>query len=71
MEGLRKMYYEPQLFGVLPYRHNFTKNGEYAIISFFLPAFRTIKELSLLDSRGWLDDEDGKAYFNKTRDLKA
>lgn len=71
MEGLRKMYYEPQLFGVLPYRHNFTKNEEYAITSFFLPAFRTIKELSLLDSRGWLDDEDGKAYFNKTRDLKA
>lgn len=71
MEGLRKMYYEPQLFGVLPYRHNFTKNGEYAITSFFLPAFRTIKELSLLDSRGWLDDEDGKAYFNKTRDLKV
>lgn len=71
MEGLRKMYYEPQLFGVLPYRHNFTKSGEYAITSFFLPAFRTIKELSLLDSRGWLDDEDGKAYFNKTRDLKA
>ena len=71
MEGLRKMYYEPKLFGVLPYRHNFTKNGEYAITSFFLPAFRTIKELSLLDSRGWLDDEDGKAYFNKTRDLKA
>lgn len=71
MEGLRKMYYEPQLFGVLPYRHNFTKNGEYAITSFFLPAFRTIKELSLLDNRGWLDDEDGKAYFNKTRDLKA
>lgn len=71
MEGLRKMYYEPQLFGVLPYRHNFTKNGEYIITSFFLPAFRTIKELSLLDSRGWLDDEDGKAYFNKTRDLKA
>lgn len=71
MEGLRKMYYKPQLFGVLPYRHNFTKNGEYAITSFFLPAFRTIKELSLLDNRGWLDDEDGKAYFNKTRDLKA
>lgn len=71
MEGLRKMYYQPQLFGVLPYRHNFTKNGEYAITSFFLPAFRTIKELSLLDSRGWLDDEDGRAYFNKTRDLKA
>lgn len=71
MEGLRKMYYEPQLFGVLPYRHNFTRNGEYIITSFFLPAFRTIKELSLLDNRGWLDDEDGKAYFNKTRDLKA
>lgn len=71
MEGLRKMYYEPQLFGVLPYRHNFTKSNEYAITSFFLPAFRTIKETSLLDKRGWIDDNAGREYFNKTRDLKA
>jgi hypothetical protein len=24
MEGLRKIYYNPTTFGVLPYKHNFT-----------------------------------------------
>lgn len=71
MEGLRKMYYQPELFGVLKYRHNFTKNNEYALTSFFLPAFRTIKDPKLLDNRGWVDDNIGKDYYNKTRDLKA
>lgn len=71
MEGLRNMYYNPQLFGVLPYKHNFTATGEETLSSFFLPAFRTIKETYLLDKRGWISDEDGKAYFDKTRAIKA
>lgn len=71
MDGLREVYYNPVQFGVLPYRHNFTKTGESTLSSFFLPAFRTIKETSLLDNRGWLDDEVGKEYYNKTRKIKA
>lgn len=35
MEGLRKMYYEPQLFGVLPYRHNFTKTENMLLLLSF------------------------------------
>ena len=71
MEGLRNMYYNPELFGVLPYRHKFTATGEETISSFFLPAFRTIKETHLLDHRGWISDEDGKKYFDRTRAIKA
>ena len=71
MEGLRNMYYNPELFGVLPYKHNFTSTGEETLSSFFLPAFRTIKETHLLDSRGWISDEDGKKYFDRTRAIKA
>lgn len=70
VEGLRKIYYNPQIFGVLPYKHNFTQTGEQTLSSFFLPAFRTIKESDLLDHRGWISDEKGKEYFNKTRLLK-
>ena len=71
VKGLKKMFYEPKMFGVLPFKHNYTQSGEYIITSFFLPAFRTIKENYLLDHRGWISDEAGKEYFERTRQLKA
>ena len=71
MEGLRKIYYNPTTFGILPYKHNFTQTGEITISAFFLPAFRTIKETHLLDHRGWISDENGKKYFDRTRAIKA
>lgn len=59
------------MFGVLPYKHKFTADGTEIVTSFFLPAFRTIKDMKLLDSRGWIDDEEGKKIYQKARDLKA
>lgn len=71
VEGLRKVYYNPTTFGVLPYKHNFTQTGETTLSAFFLPAFRTIKETNLLDKRGWISDEEGKKYYDRTRAIKA
>lgn len=71
MEGLRNVYYNPKVYGVLPYRHNYTQTGDTTISSFFLPAFKSIKETHLLDNRGWISDEDGRKYFDRTRALKA
>lgn len=71
MEGLRKIYYNPKTFGVLPYKHSYTQTGDVTISSFFLPAFKSIKETYLLDHRGWISDEDGRRYFDRTRALKA
>lgn len=70
VKGLKKMFYDPKMFGVLPFKHNYTQSGEYIITSFFLPAFRTIKENYLLDHRGWISDENGKAYFDNQRKVK-
>jgi glycyl-tRNA synthetase alpha subunit len=71
MEGLRNVYYNPEVFGVLPYRHSYTQTGDVTISAFFLPAFKTIKETNLLDKRGWISDEDGKKYFDRIRALKT
>lgn len=71
MEGLRNVYYNPQVFGVLPYKHNYTQTGDTTISAFFLPAFKSIKETHLLDSRGWISDTNGRKYFDRTRALKA
>jgi hypothetical protein len=71
MEGLRNVYYNPEVFGVLPYKHSYTQTGDITISAFFLPAFKTIKETHLLDKRGWISDEDGKKYFDRIRAIKA
>jgi hypothetical protein len=70
LEGLRKIYYNPVNFGVLPYKHSYTQTGDSTISAFFLPAFKTIKDTKLLDRRGWISDKDGKAYFDSIRRIK-
>lgn len=70
VEGLRKVYYNPKLFGVLPFRHNYTQTKEEAITAFFLPAFKTIKNRQYRDSRGFTNEELGRSYFDKIRKLK-
>lgn len=39
LEGLKKIYYHPKAFKVLPYRHNYTQTGEYELTGFFIPYF--------------------------------
>lgn len=71
LEGLRNMYYNPKVFGILPFRHNYTQTGDSTISSFFLPAFKTIKDPKLLDNRGYISEREGRKIFDKTREIKA
>lgn len=71
MEGLRKMYYNPEIYGVLPFKHNYTQTGDYTTSAFFLPAFKTVKQVSLYDKRGYISDKDGRAFFDRVRAIKA
>ena len=50
------MYYEPTVFGILPFRHCYTQTGEETISGFFLPAFKSIKDMSMLDRRGFITE---------------
>ena len=70
VEGLRKVYYNPKLFGVLPFKHRYTQTGEEAITAFFLPAFKTIKNRKYRDSRGFTEEKLGRSYFDKIRAIK-
>lgn len=65
------MYYNPKVFGILPFRHNYTQTGDSTISSFFLPAFKTIKDPKLLDNRGYISEREGRKIFDKTREIKA
>jgi hypothetical protein len=71
LEGLRDMYYKPEVYDILPYRHNYTATGEQAITAYFIPVFTVMAGSPCTDARGWTDPEKGKAYYDKERAKKA
>ena len=71
LEGLRKIYYNPKGYKVLPYRHNFTQTGETAITAFFIPYFSQLMVKGFTDHRGYCDEEKAKEFLQKERDNLA
>ena len=70
LEGLRTIFYDPEAFNILPYKHNYCQTGDYVLTGFFLPAFSIIRG-EYMDSRGWTDPDKGKEYYNKQREKFA
>ena len=68
LEGLEKMFLDPVSFSVLPYRHHHTIKGEVALTGYFIPSWVTV--MDTMDSRGVVDEEKAKAYYNKLRAIK-
>jgi hypothetical protein len=67
LEGLRRMYYEPDVYDILKYKHNYTDTGEYVLTSYFIPTYEIIVEDGFIDKRGWVDPVKGKEFYNKRR----
>lgn len=63
MEGLSTIFYNPSGFNVLPYKHNCTKDGEYAYTGFFIPAYTFVALDGYIDSRGVTNTEKAKQYY--------
>lgn len=63
LEGLSEIFKKPKEFGVLGYKHNYTKSGEYCVTGFFVPAWSIIRDL--MDERGYVNEQEGKAYRQK------
>lgn len=64
--GLEKIFYNPQNFKVLPYRHNFTKTGTYVLTQYFVPQYAC--QIKFIDHRGVTNYEKAKAYFEEDRE---
>ena len=67
MEGLSKMFYNPEGYGILPYKHNCTKTGEYVYTGFFAPAFSFMTNTGFCDDRGVTDSAKAKKYYEDQR----
>lgn len=68
LEGLKKIYYHPKAFKVLPYRHNYTQSGEYAETGFFIPYFVQSLRSEFMDNRGVCDIDRYKEFLQEERD---
>ena len=68
LEGLKKIYYNPKAFKVLPYRHNYTQTGEYEMTGFFIPYFVQALDPQFMDHRGVCDVERYKEFLQDERD---
>lgn len=66
LEGLRTIYYNPDAFNVLPYKHHYTQTNEEVLTGFFLPAFSIVKG-EYMDSRGYTNPEKGREYYDVQR----
>lgn len=67
MTELSDMFYNPQGFNVLPYKHNYTKNGEYVLTGFFVPAFTFVNKPGMVDSRGVTDTKKARQFLEDQR----
>lgn len=64
--GLEKMFFNPEAYNVLPYKHNYSKNGEYILSAYFVPQYAC--QVKFLDERGVTNKTAAKAYFEKERE---
>lgn len=71
LEGLRDMYYNPEVYDILPYKHNYTQTEEIALTGYFIPAFTVINQPGYIDNRGFTDPIKGKQYYDELRAKKA
>lgn len=70
MGELTDMFNNPAGFQILPYRHNYTKTGDYIISGFFVPAYTILTydrntKKTVIDNRGVTDIKAAKAYYEK------
>lgn len=66
LAGLKDMFYNPEEYLALPYRHNYTQSGEYVYTGYFIPSYTMwfgTPENPGFDSRGVVDEKRAKEYY--------
>ena len=67
LEGLRKVYYNPEMFLVLPFYHNYTEDGSWVKTGYFIPAYVSMNKRGYVGSRGEYLIEKQKSFYNERR----
>lgn len=65
LAGLAKIFYNPEVFNVLPFKNTFNQKRETVYTAFFIPAYTVVSQF--LDNRGVCNSEQAKEYYDKQR----
>lgn len=68
LDGLKTIYYDPESYLVLPYRHSCTDDGSQVFTGFFIPSYSALDLPDMVDYRGVVDIEKAKEHYQKHRD---
>lgn len=68
LEGLNHIYYHPEAYNVLPYRHSFTADNTTICSGFFIPYYEQSLDPDYMDNRGVCRTEDYKKVLQIKRD---
>lgn len=67
LEGLKKIYYNPKAFKILPFKHKWTQDGTTIESGFFLPYFLQSLNPEYMDSRGVCNQTEYKKVLQEER----
>lgn len=67
LDGLKKIYYNPVAFKILPFRHKWTQDGTTIESGFFLPYFLQSLNPEYMDSRGVCNQTEYKKVLQEER----
>ena len=67
LEGLSRIFSNPEAYNVLPYKNYDTEDGETAITAFFIPAHKFSLKKDFLDSRGVTDSKRFREFYEQER----
>jgi hypothetical protein len=70
LEGVAAAFHDPRGYDVLPYKHNYTKEGTYVETAYFIPAYTIVTAPGYVDHRGWTDPEKGREFYMAKRATK-
>ena len=65
LAALETMFLDPAAFNGLPYKHNYTRTGEYMYSGFFIAAHSCV--IDYMDHRGVTDEVKAKEYYDSKR----
>ena len=69
LAGLKDMFYNPEEYFMLPYRHNYTQNKEFTNTGYFIPSYTMwfgTPDNPGFDNRGVVDEQRAKEYYENT-----
>ena len=68
LDGLKTIYYDPESYLVLPYKHKYTDDNTEVLTGFFIPSYTALDLQEVVDSRGVVDTIKAREHYQLKRD---